>query len=71
MADAHGVTQPIPSHVTMKNGEGISVPPHRNAFVITWFNSYTLYVKGIECMVLNHPKEQAILAPSGVPSGLV
>ena len=42
-----------------------------NSFVITWADSYTLFVHGQPYMHLNQLKKQRIMGPAGAASGLV
>jgi hypothetical protein len=45
-------------------GEGETLKPHRNEFLVTYMGSYTLYVDGRPYMALNQLKQQAIFGPA-------
>ena len=71
LVDAGQVQQPIPPHVTMQTATGVAIGPFMNNFIITWADSYTLFVHGQPYMYLNQQKKQSILGPAGAESGLV
>ena len=71
LVDAHNVQQPIPANVTMARAAGDAVPHFLNNFLISWVDSYTLYVNGQTHMVLNNQKQQAISGPPDAASGVV
>jgi hypothetical protein len=71
IANAENVQQPMPPHITMANSAGAPVPPFRENFIITWFESYVLSINGQPHMILNNQKQQSILGPSHAASGVV
>ena len=71
LVDAQNVQQPIPANVTMARAAGDAVPHFLDNFLISWVDSYTLYVNGKAHMVLNNQKQQAISGPPDAASGIV
>ncbi|CAK0732279.1 hypothetical protein CVIRNUC_000108 [Coccomyxa viridis] len=71
LVDAHSVQQPIPANVTMARAAGDAVPHFLKDFLISWVDSYMLYVNGQAHMVLNNQKQQGISGPPDAASGVV
>lgn len=71
LANADNVQQPVPAHITMAHRNGAPVPPFRENFLISWFDSYVLSIEGQPYMMLNNQKEQSITGPSYAASGVV
>ena len=72
LVNAASVQQLIPPHITMTESEGaIVLLPYDNNFLISWVDTYTLYVNGQLHMVPNNQRQQSILGPAEAASGLV
>ena len=71
LVDAQSVQRPIPANVTMADAAGDAVVPYHNEFLITWVDSYMLYVNGQAHMALNNQRQQAISGPPDAASGVV
>ena len=58
----------LPANIHMQQNDGAPNPPAFNGFLISWVDSYTLFVGEEPYMELNNQKQQSISAPRNAAS---
>ena len=67
VTDGNGTQLPaIPSHIKLRDAAGVNVPPYNNAFLITWVDSYTIQVGGVDTVWIMQQKQQAFTTAAGI-----
>jgi len=66
VTDVNGNPQPVPPAMTLVDGTNTTVPPRNNEFLITWIDSYTLKVAGVDTLWLHNQKQQSFRGVAGV-----
>ena len=71
VTDIQGNQQPIPPTVTLLNSANNVVLPWNNAFLLTWFGSYTMRANGEEKIWMINQKQQAFRTTNDVTHSTV